>query len=118
MALAFGRRLQSLLEPEPHVPAGTSAGGEDDAMAENLVDMLKIALNRTFVGDVAKHLRESGTTIRAALDATIPALSAPADLGVAHLQLDPLIVDPVDVSSLAIDELSVTDLGAAEEPKE
>ena len=45
-------------------------------MAENLVDMLKIALNRTFVGDVAKHLRESGTTIRSALDAAVPALVA------------------------------------------
>jgi len=76
MAAAFGRRLQSSLEPEPHVPAGRSAGGEDDAMAENLVDMLKIALNRTFVGDVAKHLRESGTTIRSALDAAVPALVA------------------------------------------
>src|SRR4029450_2600204 len=45
-------------------------------MAENLVDMLQIALNRTFTGDVAKHLREPGTTTRSALDAAVPALLA------------------------------------------
>ena len=45
-------------------------------MAENLVDMLQIALNRTFAGDVAKHLREPGTSTRAALGAAVPALLA------------------------------------------
>jgi outer membrane protein OmpA-like peptidoglycan-associated protein len=45
-------------------------------MAENLVDMLHIALNRTFAGDVAKHLGEPGTSTRAALDAAVPALLA------------------------------------------
>jgi outer membrane protein OmpA-like peptidoglycan-associated protein len=45
-------------------------------MAENLVDMLQIALSRTFVGDVAKHLGESGTATRSALGAAVPALLA------------------------------------------
>ncbi|HEY1334136.1 MAG TPA: DUF937 domain-containing protein, partial [Myxococcaceae bacterium] len=45
-------------------------------MAENLVDMLQIALSRTFAGDVAKHLGESGTTTRSALGAAVPALLA------------------------------------------
>jgi OmpA-OmpF porin, OOP family len=45
-------------------------------MAENLVDMLQIALNRTFAGDVAKHLREPGTSTRAALGTAVPALLA------------------------------------------
>ena len=45
-------------------------------MADNLVDMLQIALNRTFAGDVARHLGESGTTTRSALEAAVPALLA------------------------------------------
>jgi outer membrane protein OmpA-like peptidoglycan-associated protein len=45
-------------------------------MAENLIDTLQIALNRTFTGDVAKHLGESATTTRSALETAVPALLA------------------------------------------
>jgi outer membrane protein OmpA-like peptidoglycan-associated protein len=45
-------------------------------MAENLVDMLQIALSRTFSGELANHLGESGTTTRSALGAAVPALLA------------------------------------------
>jgi len=105
------RALTSINRPASAAPAATAiegVGATSELFAPR-VEAVTTSNRAASTGLDTDHSR---------LESTIPALSSPPELDVAHLELDPLVVHPVDVSGLEIAGLSVTDLGAAGEPKE